>query len=133
MVIGAIDCTHIPISAALGEHEGDFVNRKSFHSINVQTRPENKYNVALNKTRVRIEMTFGVIKSRFNCLRGLRVSPEWACQITDGCVVLHNITTIRKEKTPPVPFLPPDVVDPITLDHPTGRAVRQAITEHFFN
>ena len=33
--MGAIDCTHIPISAALGEHEGDFVNKKSFHSINV--------------------------------------------------------------------------------------------------
>ncbi|KAF7640864.1 hypothetical protein LDENG_00009180 [Lucifuga dentata] len=35
-VIGVIDCTHIPITGALGEHEGDFVTRKSFHSINVQ-------------------------------------------------------------------------------------------------
>ncbi|XP_060792576.1 putative nuclease HARBI1 [Neoarius graeffei] len=37
-VIGAIDCTHIRISAPLGEHEGDYVNRKSFHSINVQVK-----------------------------------------------------------------------------------------------
>ncbi|MBN3308065.1 GIMA4 GTPase, partial [Amia calva] len=34
-VIGAIDCTHISIRAPLGEHEGDYVNRKSFHGISV--------------------------------------------------------------------------------------------------
>lgn len=37
-VIGAIDGTHIAISAALGEHEADFVNRKSIHSLNVQVQ-----------------------------------------------------------------------------------------------
>ena len=30
-LIGAIDCTHVPINAPLGEHEADFVNRKSTH------------------------------------------------------------------------------------------------------
>nr|XP_055057053.1 putative nuclease HARBI1 [Misgurnus anguillicaudatus] len=35
-VIGAVDCTHIRIEAPSGAHEADFVNRKSFHSINVQ-------------------------------------------------------------------------------------------------
>lgn len=35
-VIGAIDSTRIPITTALGEHEGDFVDRKSIYSINVQ-------------------------------------------------------------------------------------------------
>ncbi|XP_067460814.1 putative nuclease HARBI1 [Thunnus thynnus] len=35
-VIGALDCTHIPISARPGENEGDYINRKSFHSLNVQ-------------------------------------------------------------------------------------------------
>lgn len=35
-VIGAIDCTHIPIKAPPGPNEGDFVNRKGVHSVNVQ-------------------------------------------------------------------------------------------------
>jgi len=35
-VIGAIDCTHVAISTALGEHEADYVNRKSFHSLHLQ-------------------------------------------------------------------------------------------------
>ncbi|XP_058617592.1 putative nuclease HARBI1 [Onychostoma macrolepis] len=35
-VIGAIDCTHIHIKAPPGPNEGDFVNRKGVHSINVQ-------------------------------------------------------------------------------------------------
>eukprot|EP00064_Thunnus_orientalis_P012643 superscaffoldBa00001964_g12678 len=95
-----------------------------------QTPPERCFNVALSKCRVRIEMTFEVIKSRFNCLRGLRVSPERACQITTACMVLHNIATMRKERAPHVPLVAPDIVDPITPDHPTGAAIRQAITNH---
>ncbi|XP_010775830.1 putative nuclease HARBI1 [Notothenia coriiceps] len=35
-VLGCIDCTHIPISACLGDNEGDYVHRKSFHSLNIQ-------------------------------------------------------------------------------------------------
>ncbi|KAK0152189.1 putative nuclease HARBI1 [Merluccius polli] len=34
-VLGCIDGTHVPITAP-SENEGDYVNRKSFHSINVQ-------------------------------------------------------------------------------------------------
>ncbi|XP_060763989.1 putative nuclease HARBI1 [Neoarius graeffei] len=44
-VIGAIDCTHIRISAPLGEHEGDYVNRKSFHSINLLGDVKIKMNI----------------------------------------------------------------------------------------
>uniref|UniRef100_A0A3B3RIH0 Putative nuclease HARBI1 n=1 Tax=Paramormyrops kingsleyae TaxID=1676925 RepID=A0A3B3RIH0_9TELE len=193
-VLGIIDCTHIPISAPLGEHEGDYVNRKSIHSINVQmtcdhqlmvtsldarwpgsvhdsrifresilsqrfeegkgmllgdrgypclkhlvtpypdplTRLQIQFNAAHSLTRVRIEMTFGIGKARFTCLKGLRVRPERACQVVSACVVLHNIATIKKEKTPtPLP-MPPDIVDPVTLDHPTGCAVRDAITNQCF-
>ena len=82
--------------------------------------------------RVRIEMTFGVIKAHWNCLRGLRVKPERGSQIIPACVVLHNIATIRKERAPHVPLVADDVVDPITMDHPTGTAVRRAIANHFF-
>ncbi|XP_062316774.1 uncharacterized protein LOC134020631 [Osmerus eperlanus] len=86
------------------------------------TRPQNYFNVALNRTRVEIEMTFGILKARFNCLRGLRVAPDRACQVVTACVVLHNVASIRRERAPPVSQQPPDVVDPITLDYPTGRA-----------
>ena len=77
-------------------------------------------------------MTFVILKACFNCLRGLRVAPDLACQIVTACVVLHNVASIRKERAPPVSQQPPDVVDPITLDYPTGRAVRDAITQQFF-
>ncbi|KAJ8277394.1 hypothetical protein GJAV_G00074680 [Gymnothorax javanicus] len=164
-VLGAIDCTHIPISTHLGENEADFVNRKSFHNLNVQMTcdhqmmvtslvakwpgsvhdsricresllrqklkqgqfsgvllgdrgyaclpylmipypdpgagPQMRFNVAHAKTRVRTEMTFGVIKARFASLHGLRVAPDRACRIISACVVLHDIATIRKERTPP--------------------------------
>ncbi|XP_057689511.1 putative nuclease HARBI1 [Corythoichthys intestinalis] len=196
-VIGVIDCTHIPISASLGEHEGDFVNRKSQHTINVQMTCDHQYmvtsldarwpgsvhdarifresllsqgfqegrfdglllgdrgypcqkhlmtpfadpqskaqrtfNHAHSVTRVRMENTFGILKARFSCLKGLRVKPARACQTIAACVVLHNIATIRKERVPVHNPLPPDVTDPMTLDHPTGRAVRDAIAEQFFN
>ncbi|XP_056619728.1 putative nuclease HARBI1 [Triplophysa dalaica] len=165
-VIGAIDCTHVPIKAPPGPNEGDFVNRKGFHSVNVQMvcdsmfhitnveakwpgsvhdsrifreshlctlfergdfdgillgdrgyacrqyfmtpfpepnpGPQTRYNAALARTRARIEMTFGQLKGRFQCLKSLRVAPDRACDIIVACAILHNIATIRKEKTPVV-------------------------------
>ncbi|KAK0132297.1 putative nuclease HARBI1 [Merluccius polli] len=141
-----------------GEHEGDYVNRKSFHSINVQrqsdlaqcmtpesfrlvqftsdfhkvshtfylyckhlghhecvstffgvllgdkgyacesflstpladpqTPSQQAYNHAHNKTRARIEMTFGLLKSRFQCLHHLTVSPDRACEVIAACAVV---------------------------------------------
>ncbi|MBN3310133.1 HARB1 nuclease, partial [Amia calva] len=97
------------------------------------TREQIKYNVAHSNTRVRIEMTFGVIKAHFACLKGLRVCVERAFEMVAACVVFHNIATIRKERAPCQLPMPPDVVDPVTLDHPTGRAVREAIANQFFN
>lgn len=35
-VIGAIDCTHIAIIAPQGPQEDAYINRKGYHSINVQ-------------------------------------------------------------------------------------------------
>ena len=38
IMIVAIDCTHVSITASLGENEGDFVNHKLFHSNSIQER-----------------------------------------------------------------------------------------------
>ncbi|XP_043120231.1 putative nuclease HARBI1 [Puntigrus tetrazona] len=63
--------------------------------------PQTRFNLAHSRTRAKVEMTIGILKSRFQCLRGLRVSPERACDIIVACVVLHNIATIRGESHPP--------------------------------
>ncbi|XP_039523259.1 putative nuclease HARBI1, partial [Pimephales promelas] len=163
-VIGCIDGTHIPIKAP-SINEGDYVNRKSVHSINVQVicdathlitnveakwpgsvhdarifresslcnkfeqghfygyllgdrgypclpymmtpypdpepGPQTRFNRSHSRTRAKVEMTIGILKARFQCLRGLRVTPNRACDITVACVVLHNIATIRGERHPP--------------------------------
>ncbi|XP_036973514.1 putative nuclease HARBI1 [Acanthopagrus latus] len=144
-IIGAVDCTHIRIRRPSAEHEGDYINRKSFHSISVQmiydadclvsnleakcpgsvhdsrvfracpiyerlsqgefsgvllgdkgyacesflltplaepqTPPQQAYDHVHSKTRARIEMTFGLLKSHFQCLHHLRVSPDRACDV----------------------------------------------------
>ncbi|KAK0144272.1 putative nuclease HARBI1 [Merluccius polli] len=137
-VMGCVDGTQIPITAPV-ENEADYVNRKSFHSINVQIcdaayivtnveaewparcmiyqecrlsnrfargefdgyllgdrgypcqpslltpdpepGPQQRFNVAHCRTRARVEMTIGILKSRFQCLQKLRVTPERACDI----------------------------------------------------
>ncbi|XP_051506713.1 putative nuclease HARBI1 [Myxocyprinus asiaticus] len=195
-VIGAIDCTHIPIKAPPGSNGGDFVNRKGVHSVNVQmvcdsmchiTNVEAKwpgsvhdsrifreshlctlfergdydgillgdrgytcrqyfmtpfpdpnpgsqtrYSAALARTRARIEMTFGQLKGRFQCLKSLRVAPDKTCDIIVACAVLHNIATIRKERTPVVEVQPDDHLQPVHLDQPSGRAARDRSVEHHF-
>ncbi|KAK3554364.1 hypothetical protein QTP70_022590, partial [Hemibagrus guttatus] len=52
--------------------------------------PQQCFNVAHCRTRARVEMTIGLLKTRFQCLRHLRVTPEKACDIIVACVVLHN-------------------------------------------
>lgn len=83
--------------------------------------PQTRYNRAHNRTRALIENTFGVLNARFACLRQLRVAPVRACRIIAACCVLHNRANFRKEREPQVAFQPLDVVDPITLDYPTGQ------------
>uniref|UniRef100_I3K8R4 Putative nuclease HARBI1 n=1 Tax=Oreochromis niloticus TaxID=8128 RepID=I3K8R4_ORENI len=204
-VIGAIDCTHIAIKAPPGPNEGDFVNRKGVHSINVQVMcshiltslrwcvtpcatspmwkpngqdqcmtqessesqaflhytgaydgillgdrgyacrryfltpfpdpnpgPQTRYNAALARTRACIEMTFGQLKERFQCLKGLRVAPDRACDIIVACAVLHNIATIRLERAPVVEVQPVDDLQPVHLDQPSGRAARDRIVQNNF-
>ncbi|KAL7888496.1 hypothetical protein AOLI_G00034700 [Acnodon oligacanthus] len=65
--------------------------------------PHSRYNLALSKTRARVETTVWILKVRFQCLRGLRVTPERACDIIVACVVLHNTATITGEQHPAIP------------------------------
>ncbi|XP_067098567.1 LOW QUALITY PROTEIN: putative nuclease HARBI1 [Osmerus mordax] len=165
-VIGALDCTHIRIKRPSGAHEGDYVNRKSFHSSNItsfqmicdaaciftnveakwpgsvhdrvfrsstisqrlsqgefsgillgdkgyacetylltpladpQTAAQQGHHLAHARTKSRIEMGFGLLKSRFQCLHHLRVTSDRACDITVACTVLHNVACLRKERGP---------------------------------
>ncbi|XP_051500407.1 putative nuclease HARBI1 [Myxocyprinus asiaticus] len=98
-----------------------------------EKKPQHDFNAALSQTRAKIETTFGILKGRFNCLHELRVSPERASQIVGACAILHNIATIRKEREPHEYNLSPDDVDPVTLDHPAGKAVRDEITTQYFS
>nr|XP_020463569.1 putative nuclease HARBI1 [Monopterus albus] len=194
-VVGCIDGTHIPINAP-SENEGDYVNRRSIHSINVQiicdashiitnveakwpgsvhdsriyrestlsnrlqcgeidgfllgdrgypcqptlmtpypepaAGPQQRFNVAHCRTRARVEMTIGLLKARFHCLRHLRVTPERACDIIVACVVLHNIAIIRGEQHPALQIQDPED-DPIhPADNQDGRAVRDWICRNVF-
>ncbi|XP_041458998.1 putative nuclease HARBI1 [Lytechinus variegatus] len=46
MVVGAVDCTHIWLDGSpLGDTEYAFINRKGWHSINVQYISDAKYNI----------------------------------------------------------------------------------------
>ncbi|XP_053098014.1 putative nuclease HARBI1 [Pangasianodon hypophthalmus] len=84
--------------------------------------PQIHYNAALVRTRARIEMTFRQLKGRFRCLKSLRVARDRACNITVACSVLHNIATIRKERTPVVEVQPDDDdVDPASARAAWGR------------
>lgn len=95
------------------------------------------YNAALTRTRAHIEMTFGQLKERFQCLKSLRVAPDMVCDIIVPC---HAIpcpipchTTIRKERTPVVEVQPDDDLQIVHLDQPSGRAAQDRIVAHHFS
>ncbi|XP_041961798.1 putative nuclease HARBI1 [Alosa sapidissima] len=193
-IIGCIDGTQVPIKAP-SINEADYVNRKGFHSINVQMicdasylitnveakwpgsvhdarmyrecnlsnkfqrgefdgyllgdrgypclptlitpypdpnpGAQSRFNVAHSRTRVRIENTFGILKERFQCLRGLRVCPERACDVIVACAILHNIATLRNELVPDIEELvPEDHIQQIDRD---GQRMRDEICHNHFN
>ena len=63
---------------------------------------QENFNFALCRTRVVIEQTFGILKSRFQCLKGMRMRPERCAEVVLTCAILHNIATIRNEYQPVV-------------------------------
>ncbi len=62
-----------------------------------QEGPQQRYNSAHARTRVRVEQLFGMLKSRFQCLRGLRMRPQRAIQVIGACVMLHNFSLLRDD------------------------------------
>lgn len=48
--------------------------------------PQNKFNLAITKTTVRVEITFGTLKSCFAFLHVLRVALDQASRIIAKCV-----------------------------------------------
>lgn len=63
--------------------------------LNPTTRPEERYNASHIRTRITVERSFGVLKSRFRCLDtsggSLFYSPTKACRVTVAVAVLHNM------------------------------------------
>ena len=57
---------------------------------NPSEQQEQKFNKELSRARVSIEIAFGILKQRFNCLRGLRVPLERVALIVTVCCKLHN-------------------------------------------
>ncbi len=98
-----------------------------------QTPAQQAYNHAHAKTRARIEMTFGLLKSRFQCLHHLRVSPDRACDVTVACTVLHNIASLRKERAPRVALDVDWDNAAIFPDNINGRLVREQYIANYFS
>ena len=107
------------------------------HAVTVS---EQRYNQALQVTRVKIENTFGVLKNRWGGLHsGLRCCPDRAAQITTVCAMLHNFAMERGDMGEDFQRLPPAA--PLAFDAPhlpenddfqAGRARRAHITQTFF-
>ncbi|CAI6373074.1 unnamed protein product [Macrosiphum euphorbiae] len=137
-VVGCIDCTHVaitPPSTNLNLNENQhpeyiYVNRKGYHSINVQLICDSNlkilnvnalfpgnthdthvwnnknYNRRQMSTRSIIERCNGVLKMRFRCLlrdRTLHYKPEKASSIINACVVLHNMCITNNVPMPDDP------------------------------
>ncbi|CAC5387659.1 unnamed protein product [Mytilus coruscus] len=76
-VIGCIDGTHVKIQAP-SEDEPAYVNRKGWHSINVQGVCDHE--------------------GRFHVLHGeVRMKPAKVCRIIGACAILHNIAIMLRE------------------------------------
>ena len=94
--------------------------------------PQQNFNWAHSRTRARVEMTIGLLKARFRCLRHLRVAPERACDIIVACVVLHNIAIIRGEQRPAVECEDPEDFTTHLPALQDGRAIRDNICHQYF-
>ncbi|XP_019903998.1 putative nuclease HARBI1 isoform X2 [Esox lucius] len=100
--------------------------------LNPKPGAESCFNEALYETRACIKTTFTMLRARFGCLKGLRVSPDRACDIIVACAVLHNIAMIRKEAPPCINWMPSNKPEPLHCDHQKGTALRDVIAAQLF-
>ena len=103
---------HSNVSSIItGEFDGYLLGDRGYPCQPSQLTPypepgPQRFNVAHCRTRAWVETTIGILKSRFQCLQKLRITPERACDIIVACVVLHNIAIIRGEQHPAVQIGP---------------------------
>ncbi|KAK3873455.1 hypothetical protein Pcinc_021532 [Petrolisthes cinctipes] len=71
---------------------------------NPMTRGEESFNRSHTRTRVLIEQTFGLLKSRFRCLHqsggSLQYEPRKCGKIITACILLHNRCVRRRIPLP---------------------------------
>ncbi|KAK3893761.1 hypothetical protein Pcinc_002463 [Petrolisthes cinctipes] len=71
---------------------------------NPMTRGEERFNRSHTRTRVLIEQTFGLLKSRFRCLHqsggSLQYEPRKCGKIITACILLHNRCVRRRIPLP---------------------------------
>ncbi|KAL7877205.1 hypothetical protein SRHO_G00038480 [Serrasalmus rhombeus] len=75
-----------PYEVVTGQHNGILLADRGYPCMpyvmtpcpDPEPGPQSCYNVALCRTRARVEMTIRILKARFQCLWGLRVTPERA-------------------------------------------------------
>ncbi|XP_052065811.1 putative nuclease HARBI1 [Mytilus californianus] len=111
-VLGCIDCTHVKIQGP-SEDEATFVNRKGYHSVNVQAvcDYEGKFaNICANWPGSTLDShifnTSNLCQYLETNNRGLAdglilgdsgMKPERVCRVFGACAVLHNIALTRNE------------------------------------
>ena len=132
-------CTKFVVSSIItGEFDGYLLGDRGYPcqpsllTLTLSRGPLQRFNVAHCRTRARVEMTIGILKSRFQCMQKLRITPERACDIIVACV-LHNIAIIRGEQHPAVQINDPADDHPIpAADVQDGRAARELIARNYF-
>ncbi|KAK3862444.1 hypothetical protein Pcinc_031697 [Petrolisthes cinctipes] len=116
---------------------------------NPRTRGEERYNWSHTRTRVIIEQTFGLLKSRFRCLHhsggSLQYEPRKCAKMVMACMYLHNKCVRRRVPLPEVlleavgedeedPDDPPPLQEAADarLRPPPGFQTRNNIVDNFF-
>jgi hypothetical protein len=108
------------------------------------SRRQSTFNTHISGYRIAVEHTIGILKGRFQSLRGLRINVNKdsghakVCQWIQACSVLHNILTLKDPWTQETDYVhheDDDLEDSISQDEnldasrTTGVLRQQALTE----